>query len=60
MATQKTATVSEVVAAILIAGAALIGGHLALDYDPALAPVIAGGAILLLTGLLAFFASRPF
>lgn len=60
MAPQKTATVSEVVAATMIALAALVGGHLALDYDPSLAPVIAGGAILLLTGLLAFFASRPF
>lgn len=60
MAAPKTASKTEMAIAVAVTLAAFLAGQWALDYDPSLAPLIAGGAIVLISCLLTFFASRPF
>lgn len=58
MAAQENAKPIEVGSAILVALVVLVVGHLALEHDPTLAPVVALGALVLLVGLFALFLTR--
>lgn len=59
MAAQKNTLPIEFGSAILVALVVLVVGHLALEHDPTLAPVVGMGALVLLVGLFALFLTKP-